>query len=190
MNLNISTAPATQKLQRQIRCWRENDSNKHWDCAIRGVGDGGVRLEFDSHGLEFGSAVAYELAFYLAEAISIVEQSSAELTTAVAREDEPLLKRKYRLFLDWHLNATGEIPFSNASAELMPYPEGYAGVSIQTVRPGGVEMEFECSGYSFSKDDAAWIVEKLLEASGQTLEIYERHCLFETLKRQGHKIRG
>lgn len=60
-----------------------------------------------------------------------MEQSSAELTTAVAREDEPLLERKYRLFLDWHLNATGEIPFSKASPELMPYPEGYAGVSIQ-----------------------------------------------------------
>ncbi len=145
MRLNISTAPATQKFQRQIRCWRESDSNKHWDCAIKGVGEGGVRLEFDSHGLDFGSGVAYELALYLAEAIAIVEQSSAELTTAVAREDEPLLERKYRLFLDWHLNATGEIPFSKASPELIPYPEGYAGVSIQTVRPGGVEMEFECS---------------------------------------------
>ena len=190
MSLNISTASATQKFERQIRCWRESDSNKQWDCAIKGVGEGGVRLEFDSHGLEFDSAVAYELAFYLAEAIAIVEQSSAELTTAVVREAEPLLKRKYRLFLDWHLNATGQIPFCKASTALMPCPEGYAGVSIQTVRPGGVEMEFECSGNSFSKDDAAWIMEKLLKASGQTLEIYERHCLFETLKRQGHKIRG
>lgn len=90
MSLNISTAPATQKFQRQIRCWRESDPNKHWDCAIKGVGEGGVRLEFDSHGLDFSSGVAYELAFYLAEAIAIVEQSSAELTTAVAREDEPL----------------------------------------------------------------------------------------------------
>ncbi|PLU85054.1 MULTISPECIES: hypothetical protein [Pseudomonas] len=190
MNSNISTAPATQIFQRQIRCWRESDSHKHWDCAIKGVGEGGVRLEFDSNGLEFGSAVAYELAFYLAEAIAIVEQPNAELTTAVVREDEPLLQRKYRLFVDWHLNATGEIPFSKASPELMPFPEGYAEVSIKTVRPGGVEMEFECSGYSFSKEDAAWIMEKLLEASGQTLEMYERHCLFETLKRQGHKIRG
>lgn len=190
MSLNINTAPATQSFQRQIRCWRESDSNNHWECTITGVGEGGVRLQFDSHGLEFSLAVAYELAFYLAEAIAIVEQSSAEPTTAVVREDEPLPKREYRLFLDWHLNATGEIPFSKASTALMPFPEGYAGVSIQTVRPGGVEMEFECSSYSFSKDDAAWIMEKLLEASGQTLEIYERHCLFETLKRQGYKIRG
>jgi len=190
MSLNISTAPATQIFQRQIRCWRESDSHEHWDCAIKSVGEGGVRLEFDSHGLEFGSAVAYELAFYLAEAIAIVEQSSAKLTTAVVREDEPLLKRKYRLFLDWHLSATGEIPHSKASPELALYPEGHTSVPIQTIRPGGVEMEFEYSSYSFSRGDAAWIQDALLKASGQQLKHYERHCLFETLRHQGHNIHG
>jgi hypothetical protein len=51
-------------------------------------------------------------------------------------------------------------------------------------------MEFEGFGYAFSKDDAAWISEKLLEASGQQIECYQRYCLFETLRHQGHRIRG
>lgn len=190
MNLNIASSSATSNFQRELLCWRERECEDYYDCSIKGVGEGAVRVEFDSEWIEFSAPVAYELAFYLAEAVAILEQPSAETTRAVDREHEPFLTRKYRLFMDWHLDATGEIPFDKISPEIMPNREGYTAVSIQTVRPGGVEMEFEGFGYAFSKDDAAWIMEKLLEASGQTLEIYERHCLFETLKRQGHKIRG
>ena len=190
MSLNTATSPATSNFQRDLLCWREKECEDYYDCSIKSVGEGAVRIEFDSEWIEFSAAVAYELAFYLAETAAILAQPSAETTRAVARDHEPLLTRKYRLFLDWHLSATGEIPFNKISPEIMPHPEGSTAVSIRTVRPEGVEIEFEGFGYSFSKDDAAWISEKLLEATGQKLEIYERYSLFETLRRQGHKIRG
>ena len=190
MSLNTATTPSTSKFQRELLCWRERECEDTYDCSIIAVGEGAVRVEFDSEWIEFNAAVAYELAFYLAEAVAIVEQPSAETTKAVAREHEPLLERKYRLFMDWHLDATGEIPFNKISHGIMPDRESYTAVFIRTVRPGGVEMEFGGFGYAFSKDDAAWISEKLLEASEQQLEFYPRYCLFETLRRQGHKIRG
>lgn len=190
MSLDTATAPTTSHFQRKLLCWRERECEDYYDCSIKAVGEGAVMVEFDSEWIEFSAAVAYELAFYLAEAVAIVEQSSAETTRAVARENEPLLERKYRLFMDWHLDATGEIQFDRISPQIMPDREGYTAVSIRTVRPGGVEVEFEGFGYAFSKDDAAWISEKLLEASGQQLEIYPRYCLFETLRRQGHNIHG
>lgn len=190
MSLDTATAPTTSNFQRKLLCWRERECEDYYDCSIKAVGEGAVMVEFDSEWIEFSAAVAYELAFYLAEAVAIVEQPSAEAARAVARECEPLLTRKYRLLMDWHLDATGEIPFNKISPEIMPDRESYTAISIRTVRPGGVEMEFEGFGYAFSKDDAAWISEKLLEASGQRFELYDYHCLFETLRRQGHKVRG
>lgn len=76
MSLNIGIVPATQEHQRKLLSWRDKESNRFYECTIKGVGEGGVRIEFDSLGFELNVAAAYELAFYLAEAVAIAEQPS------------------------------------------------------------------------------------------------------------------
>ncbi|MBC3495762.1 hypothetical protein HU764_012255 [Pseudomonas sp. SWRI100] len=190
MSLRNTTAPKDQVFKREMLCWRDRELDEHYECTIKSGGEGAVRIEFDSYGLNFSAEVAYELAFSLSEAIAFNDQTDPETTTAAVREDDTVLQRKFRLISDWHLSATGEVPYTDASPELTDAPSGNILVTIRTLKPGGFEMELEWMGYSFSKDDAAWLKEKLLEASGQQLEVYPRECLFEVVGRQGHKIRG
>lgn len=190
MRLNPVAAPLNLEFKRELLCWRGREFDEHYDCVIKSVGEGTVRIEFDSCGLEFSSSVAYELAFSLSEAIAFDDQPDAQTATAALREDNTLLQRKFRLIAEWHFTATGEVPYKNPSTELLDETEGETLVTIRTLRPGGIEMEFEWLSYSFSRNDAAWIQEALLEVSGQLLAPYPRACLYDSIEKKGHKIRG
>lgn len=107
MSLRNTTAPKDQVFKREMLCWRDRELDEHYECTIKSGGEGAVRIEFDSYGLNFSAEVAYELAFSLSEAIAFNDQTDPETTTAAVREDDTVLQRKFRLISDWHLSATG-----------------------------------------------------------------------------------
>ncbi|CEL30576.1 MULTISPECIES: hypothetical protein [Pseudomonas fluorescens group] len=181
MSFPLGNTVAELKFERDFTCWRGREFDEFYQCSVTGIDGGAVRIELDSMGFEISADVAEAIAFSLSEAATVVKNTDIEAMTG-ARREECLLPRKYRLAHGrWLFSATGVVHVSNASDGLLD--EGSCGdtrVTVRTIEEGGFELEFEWMGYSFSPVDAAWLHEKLLEASQQDSVSYPRARLLET----------
>lgn len=166
--------------RRDFFCWRDRESDDRYECHVAGTYGKGVRIEFESEGVDVSAEVAEEIAFCLSEALAIAEQMDVESATAAVRYDGSLA-RKYRLSCGgWQFSAVGVVHVENASPELLEATKG-AGIvlGIRTIEEGGFELELEETWYSFSPQDAFWLQEKLLEVSQQLPKQYPRTGLLE-----------
>lgn len=153
--------------KRDLLCWRGREFNEHYECRVAAVAGGGVRIEFESEGVDVSSEVAADIAFCLSEALAIAEQTDVESATAAVREGG-LLNRKYRLSCGiWQFSAEGAVHVENASFESLDGAVD-AGilVAVRTIE-GGFELQFEWMGFSLSAQDACWLHEKILKVSQQ-----------------------
>jgi len=167
--------------KRDLLCWRGREFNEHYECRVAAVAGGGVRIEFESEGVDVSSEVAADIAFCLSEALAIAEQTDVESATAAVREGG-LLNRKYRLsYGAWQFSAEGVVHVDNASFEFL---DGAVGggilVAVRTIEESGFELQLEWMGFSFSAQDASWLQEKLLEVIQQPSKQYPRVGLLKS----------
>ena len=170
--------------KRDFLCWRGRDFDERYECRVAAIGDGFVKVEFESDWMEISAGIAREIAFYLSEALAIAAQTNVKTTTAAVREEE-LLTRKYRLSCGaWQFSAEGAVHVENASPEFLDGAIG-AGilVAVRTIEEGGFELQFGWMGFSFSAQDACWLQEKLLEVSQQPPKQYPRAGLLEAAEK-------
>lgn len=168
------------EFKRDFLCWRGREFDERYECRVAGTDRRGVRIEFESDGMDVSAEVAEEIAFCLSEALAIAEQTDVETTTAAVR-NEGSLSRKYRLSHGvWQFSAEGAVHVENASLEFLDGAFG-AGifVAVRTIEESGFELQFEWMGFSFSAQDASWLQEKLLEVSQQLPKQYPRLGLLE-----------
>lgn len=169
--------------KRSFLCWRSRDFDDRYECSVSGTDRQGVRIEFESEGLEVGAEIAAEIAFCLSEALAIAAQKDVHGVTAALRDDGPL-SRKYRLSWGvWQFSASGVLPTKNVSPEFFENTGGADfSICVQTIEEDGFEIVFGEIGYSFSMQDACWLQEKLLEATHQLPKQYPRVNLLEAAR--------
>ncbi|MGN2406751.1 hypothetical protein ACTACD_13335 [Pseudomonas syringae] len=180
MSLFNADTAVLLEFKRDLLCWRGRDFDERYECRVAGTHGKGVRIEFESVGVDFSEEVAADIAFCLSEALAISEQTEAQSATAAFR-DEGILKRKYRLSCGaWQFSAVGAVHVENADSELL---EGISAagviVGVRTIEEGGFELELGNMGYSFSSQDASWLQETLLKVSRQLPKQYPRVGLLE-----------
>ena len=165
------TQPAEFFAEREFICWRGREHDELYSCQVSSLGSNGVSLKLDDVSIRFSKGVTREIAHCLKDAF-LVNLGNQVNVLFTSRKRKSKLERKFRKDVSglWNYTADGRFKCQQTENEIyfskLTNVPGATMVElgVYTVEDGGVELVFDFMRYSFSMQDAVWLVDALMEA--------------------------
>lgn len=146
---------------RDFICWRSREFADFYGCDVSQAPDGYVKLVFDIGGFEVSQETARDLGLCLAEMVAISYRADGfEVTPPLPREEAVFRRGAWG-------SVTGNTSVRNGSYHFFSNGGGETLIQVNGIEERGFEIVFECMCFSFSREDALWLSEKLMAVCGR-----------------------
>lgn len=159
--------------QRDITAWRDRDFDVYLNTSIQREGCG-VRLTIENDYISLLAADAEAVAEALYNAARVtVGNRAVDLVTPGSNPGA--MKRTHVKSRPSFFAAEAEFTAVGVSRGLIAAtPDGVVKLIVATIDDGGIEIVLEDSCYSFALEDAVWMSNSLMKASGHApIDVFE-----------------
>ncbi|NMX83611.1 hypothetical protein HBO10_29335 [Pseudomonas sp. WS 5503] len=157
----MSDAVEFLEVYRDFICWRSREFADFYGCVVSQTPDGYVKLVFDVGGFEVSQETASDLGLCLAEEVATSYLADGFDIYPPPPREEAVFKRGA-----WG-GVTSNVSVRNGSHEFFSSGSGETLIRVNGIKERGFEIVFEHMCFSFSREDALWLSEKLLAVCGR-----------------------